>query len=104
MAQATLPPTFPLLLPSASRGPAVAQAEEMVARVEAADARAEAEEARAETEEALRLLAASAPEWCTLMGVETTVSGEELWRIKSQEFTVTRFVREKLVAMKQDKL
>ena len=57
-----------------------------------------------ETEEALRLLAASTPEWCELLSAKMTVSGEELWRVNSQEFTVTRFVREKLVAMKQDKL
>lgn len=57
-----------------------------------------------ETQEALRLLAASAPEWCTLMSAAETVSGEELWRIKSQDVAVTRFVREKLMAMKQDKL
>ena len=33
-----------------------------------------------------------------------TVSGEELWRLKTVDVAVTRFVRQKLVAMKEDKL
>ena len=57
-----------------------------------------------ETEQALRLLAESSPEWCALMPASETVSGEELWRVKTGDVAVTRFVRQKLVAMKEDKL
>lgn len=57
-----------------------------------------------EVEAALRLLAASSPEWCALMPASETVSGEELWRLKTVDVAVTRFVRQKLVAMKEDKL
>ena len=57
-----------------------------------------------EVEAALRLLAASSPEWCALMPASETVSGEELWRLKAVDVAVTRFVRQKLVAMKEDKL
>lgn len=57
-----------------------------------------------ETEAALRLVAEASPEWCALMPAHTTVSGEELFRIKTSDAAVTRFVRQKLVAMKEDKL
>ena len=57
-----------------------------------------------ETEQALRLIAESSPEWCALMPASETVSGEELWRVKTGDVAVTRFVRQKLVAMKEDKL
>ena len=50
------------------------------------------------------LVAESSPEWCALMPAHTTVSGEELFRIKTSDAAVTRFVRQKLVAMKEDKL
>ena len=59
---------------------------------------------RDETEAALRLVAEASPEWCALMPAHTTVSGEELFRIKTSDAAVTRFVRQKLVAMKEDKL
>ena len=59
---------------------------------------------RDETEAALRLVAEASPEWCALMPARTTVSGEELFRIKTSDAAVTRFVRQKLVAMKEDKL
>jgi hypothetical protein len=55
-----------------------------------------------ETEEALRLLAANSKEWCTL-GMSAT-TGEELWRVKTQDVTVCRFVRQTLVAMREGKL
>lgn len=57
-----------------------------------------------ETEQALRLVAEASPEWCALMPAHTTVSGEELFRVKTTDAAVTRFVRQKLVAMKEDKL
>lgn len=50
----------------------------------------------------LRLLASSAPEWCEI--AVSPVSGEELFRVTSQDTTVARFVRQKVVAMKDDKL
>jgi hypothetical protein len=50
------------------------------------------------------LVAEASPEWCALMPAHTTVSGEELFRIKTSDAAVTRFVRQKLVAMKEDKL
>ena len=57
-----------------------------------------------EMEQALRLVAEASPEWCALMPASTTVSGEELFRVKTTDAAVTRFVRQKLVAMKEDKL
>ena len=59
---------------------------------------------RQEIEQCLRLLLEAGSEWCAAMSAETTVSGEELFRIKTSDAAVTRFVRQKLVAMKEDKL
>ena len=75
---------------------------ELLERVARATAKKNA--SRDETEAALRLLAEASPEWCALMPARTTVSGEELFRIKTSDAAVTRFVRQKLVAMKEDKL
>ena len=57
---------------------------------------------REETERGLRVLANNAEEWCVLWVSEFT--GEELWRVKKVDTTKVRFVREKLVALKEDRL
>ena len=57
---------------------------------------------REETERGLRVLAKNAEEWCVLWVSEFT--GEELWRVKKVDTTKVRFVREKLVALKEDRL
>ena len=57
-----------------------------------------------EMEGGLRLLAESAPEWVELRVSQFSEEREELWRVKNVGKEVTQFVREKLEAMKQDRL
>lgn len=57
-----------------------------------------------EMEGGLRLLAESAPEWVELKPSQFGEEREELWRVKNVGKEVTQFVREKLEAMKQDRL
>lgn len=57
-----------------------------------------------EMEGGLRLLAESAPEWVELKPSQFSEEREELWRVKNVGKEVTQFVREKLEAMKQDRL
>ena len=57
-----------------------------------------------EIEGGLRLLAESAPEWVELKPSQFSEEREELWRVKNVGKEVTQFVREKLEAMKQDRL
>jgi len=57
-----------------------------------------------EIEGGLRLLAESTPEWVELKPSQFSEEREELWRVKNVGKEVTQFVREKLEAMKQDRL